>query len=304
LVCIIGSGYTGFLGLYPILIAQKLTAKGITCIAVDYPGYGRSEIDRKESEVSIAAQTRAWHCAGCYARQVLGFSRVVGVSWAMGSPALLQASLIPPSYIGSDVGRPEKKSKTSDCVYDGLCMLNAILNADAVHNHVIKEINKERTDLQRQIILAGISKDINLPPDNLAAFRAKLAEASPGLYYPAFEFYPLDPQTLQVVIDQLYSHESYQVPQVRGSFWFELCGLNFDNVKLHNSTKALLVHGENNELHVPTNIDGFVATNKAQIANGKPHYLKGGKHNDFMNFNHKNFEEMTSTIAKFAKSLN
>ena len=38
-----GSGYTGFLGLYPALLSQELTRRGVATIALEYPCYGASE---------------------------------------------------------------------------------------------------------------------------------------------------------------------------------------------------------------------------------------------------------------------
>mmetsp|Transcript_24961 Transcript_24961/g.41600 ORF Transcript_24961/g.41600 Transcript_24961/m.41600 type:complete len:702 (-) Transcript_24961:248-2353(-) len=318
LVCIISSGYTGFMGLYPILMAQELTRRGITCIALDYPGYGRSQSDRKEEEVSIGAQARAWYCAAKYARQVLGFTTVVGVAWAMGSPSLLQSSLMPLNNSDDSAaaaGAPAKKQKTSttgsssssaggEPVYDGIAMLNAILNADVVHSSVIKSVNENRVALQKRIDdNPSISKDVTLPPPSLTEFKAHVDSMDPTTLYPAFEGYPLDAKTLDVVINQLYSHGSYQVPRVRGAFWKELQSVNFDGTKLHPQTRALLVHGDSNELHDPTNTAGFIKTNESQVMGGAVQLLPGGKHNDFMHFGAPNFDDMARHISNFAVSV-
>ena len=62
ILVIVGSGYTGFLGLYPALLSQELTRRGVNALALEYPCYGASK-GRGENDVSIGAQARAWSAA-------------------------------------------------------------------------------------------------------------------------------------------------------------------------------------------------------------------------------------------------
>jgi len=304
LVVIVGSGYTGFLGLYPALLSQELTNRGITTIALEYPCYGACT-GRGAHEISIAAQARAWAAAAEYARNVLGFTKVVGASWAMGSPALAQAALIPPSGSSSSSSSSSSAaaSSASPVLFDGIAILNALMDADAVHTHVIASVNDKRKELTARIDgIPGLAGDVALPAPTLAEFRKHVSGMEDGALYAGFAGYPLDAKTLEVVINQLYSHEGYAVPQVRGAFWKELASLKFGQTKLPPATRALVVHGEANELHTPTNVVEFVETNKAQVEGGATVLLPGGKHNDFMNFGSPNFDEMIRHIAKFALS--
>merc|ERR1711907_917507 len=74
-VHIVGSGYTGFLRLYPTLFAQALTQRNHTVLAVEFPGYGEST--DSASNVGIAQQSRALEAIASHARDSLGFQKLV-----------------------------------------------------------------------------------------------------------------------------------------------------------------------------------------------------------------------------------
>jgi hypothetical protein len=227
LVCIVGSGYTGFLGLYPALLSQELTRRGVATIALEYPCYGASE-GRGEHEVSIAAQARAWAAAAAFARTALGFDTVVGAAWAMGSAALTLATTLlddggtplatpptpptPPPNGGEEAEALEEekrqrqppKSGNGNVLFDGVCLLNALLDADRVHAHVIASVNAKRAELERRVAgIPGLAGDVALPPPTLADFRKQVAAMDDGELYAGFAGYPLDAETLDVVIRQL-----------------------------------------------------------------------------------------------------
>ena len=221
-----GSGYTGFLGLYPALLSQELTRRGIATIALEYPCYGAST-GRGQNEVSIAAQARAWASAAEFARDVLGFSTVIGAAWAMGSAALTQATTLDynPGYAPSMPAPPprtqrpmgqqegavaEKREEKGAIVsggrarFDGVCLLNALLDADKVHSHVIASVNEKREELVRRIGgIPGLIGDVSLPPSTLAEFRKQVFAMEDRELYAGFAGYPLDAETLDVVIRQL-----------------------------------------------------------------------------------------------------
>ena len=275
LICIVGSGYTGFLGLYPALMCQALARENITGMALEYPGYGAST-GRGENEVSIANQADAFRAAASYARQCLGATRVVGVAWAMGSAALVQASL--------------------DGGFSGVALLNALLDAPRVHRHVISSVNAARPALEALVQNHGLADDVKLPPASYDEFAAMVSAMRDEGLYPGFQGYPLDARTLDVVIRQLYAHEGYAVPHVRGRFWKELAATSLGNVQL--SCPALLVHGELNELHTVENVKDFAATNDAPLK-----LLPQAKHNDFMRYGNASFDEMMAHIAAFAVNV-
>eukprot|EP00927_Polykrikos_kofoidii_P007387 TRINITY_DN1302_c0_g1_i11.p1 TRINITY_DN1302_c0_g1~~TRINITY_DN1302_c0_g1_i11.p1 ORF type:complete len:675 (+),score=102.63 TRINITY_DN1302_c0_g1_i11:56-2080(+) len=287
LVCIVGSGYTGFLGLYPALLSQELTRRGIISIALEYPCYGAST-GRSENDVSVGAQARAWAAAAAFARNTLGFTTVVGAAWGMGAPAMLYASLLPSPATPSPV------------LFDGVCCLNALLDADIVHANVIESVNGSRAELEASIQGKPFESDVPLPPPTHAEFRKEVSALDDDGLYPGFAGYPLDAKTLEVVIRELYSHEGYSVPKVRGAFLKELAAVAFGKTNLLPGTRALVVHGEQNELHTPKNVEGFVAANKAAVHGGAAILLKGAKHNDFMKFGDSNFEEMLRHVAAFS----
>lgn len=279
LCVIVGSGYTGWVALYPIMIAQELSRRGITVLALEYPPYGRST-GRGVHEINIAQQADDYVAAAAYARDVLGFDVVVGASWAMGSASLSTAVA--------------KQGTTGG--FDGVCLLNALLDAKILHESVIASVNSTRAELEQKIAARGIQEDVELPPKTYAEFKSMVDQMDPNALYPPFRGYPLDSKTTQVVIDELYAHEGYKLPPVRGSFWQELSNVSFGSTKL--PCPALLVHGAENELHNPSNIQQFAQTNGVT-----PLLLAGVKHNDFMHFGHPRFSEMVAAITEFATGI-
>ena len=182
-------------------------------------------------------------------------------------------------------------------------MLNALLDADKVHEHVIASVNAKREQLTQRIEgIPGLAGDITLPPPTLAEFRQQVGAMKDEGLFAGFAGYPLDAETLDVVIEQLYAHEGYAVPPVRGAFWKELAALGAGGrpVKLPRGTRALVIHGALNELHHPSNVNPFVEANKSQVANGGVVLLPKAKHNDFMHFGSPNFNEMLRHIVAFS----
>jgi len=277
LCCIVGSGYTGWVALYPIMLAQELSRRGITVLALEYPPYGRST-GRGVNEINIAQQADDFTAAAVYARDVLGFDKVVGAAWGMGSASLTKAA-------------SEKAGS-----FDGVCLMNAWLDAKKVHESVIASINSCRSDLEKKIKDKGLEDDQTLPAATYAEFKQMVDGLNPLELYPPFLGYPLDGKTLQVVIDELYSHEGYKLPQVRGGFWQELAAVSHGKTKL--ACPSLVVHGAQNELHTPDNVKEFVQTNGSKFV-----LLEGVKHNDFMHSGHPRLLEMLENIHDFARGV-
>ena len=89
-------------------------------------------------------------------------------------------------------------------LFDGVCLLNALLDADRVHAHVIASVNAKRAELERRVAgIPGLAGDVALPPPTLADFRKQVAAMDDGELYAGFAGYPLDAETLDVVIRQL-----------------------------------------------------------------------------------------------------
>ena len=89
-------------------------------------------------------------------------------------------------------------------LFDGVCLLNALLDADKVHSHVIASVNEKREELMRRIDgIPDLAEDVSLPPSTLAEFRKQVFAMEDRELYAGFAGYPLDAETLDVVIRQL-----------------------------------------------------------------------------------------------------
>ena len=197
-ICFVaGSGYTGVLSFYPTLFAQALTRLGFTVYGIEYEGYGATAGDA--ARLNLRRQRLAFLRAGQIAR-AQGFTRVVGIAWAMGALGLFGAA------------------SEQHGLFDSLIACNGLLSAPLVHQHVIAELRAEKRAVEdlRRTTPAKHAKFIDIPPLDYNAFREKVLAMNDNEIYGGFAGYPLDFETTRVVLRDLADHHDWRGAKQHG----------------------------------------------------------------------------------------
>lgn len=253
------SGYTGLNAIYPRLFAQGLTPHGFTVMGFDYRGQGQS--DGPPQRIIIAEQISDILSALHFARQVA-------------APAGCTVSLLGWGMAAGMVCAAAAAADEADWVAG----LNGWYDGAGFYRFAYSEA--ELRELKRRVA-----------EDYSATLRGE-----ESALVDAFEVYPLDPATREVVDARLRPVSGYST-QVRLEF--------ARSVALHDAIAiahklrcpAFFAHGEHNLLHPLEQTEAIYR----RAPEPKELLLIEGKHNDFMQPDHPEFLRLCGRLVEWAK---
>jgi pimeloyl-ACP methyl ester carboxylesterase len=211
---VVCSGFLGLHRIHPARFARILTRLGYCCFSFDYRGYGESEGIR--NRVLIEEQVRDIRNAVSITPTIEGVdhARIFVLGWAMGGGLVVDACRDLPNVKGI---------VAVNGLFDGVLFQESHRNSEEMADF------RQRVEEERQRrSLSGIAD-----------------------YVDPFEVYPLDPETLAYVRDNLDTVSGYE--SSRCSFEIADSLLRWSVLPVApSSTKPLFVaHGDRNLLHEP-----------------------------------------------------
>lgn len=264
LPCIIpNSGYMGLNAIYPSLFARALTKKGYACFGFDYRGFLENEGPAGVCKLDEQVEDIRNAVIFSGALPEVDAERIGVIGWGMAAGLIAKAAQ-------QDV-RIQAAAGLNG-FYCGARWLHQVFShVDFVK--MCREIEEEKL----RFVTEGTRK-FNNP----------------------FYFYPLDPETSQVVTDNLYTVKDYgqEISLEIGQSLMEFdAEKNIADIEI----PFFVGHGVDNLLHPITESELFFA----KLAGEKQFYAIKGKHNDFMFDDHPVFCELINELDQFfAKYLN
>jgi pimeloyl-ACP methyl ester carboxylesterase len=256
--CVIpNSGYMGLNRIYPALFARALTARGYVAFGFDYRGF--LDNDGPAGVCKLEEQAEDIRNASVYARTLpeVDAGRVGLLGWGMGA-ALVTAAAAREPDIRAVAG--------VNGFYNGERWLKT------VYSYV--EFQKLRREVQEE--------------------RIRLVREGVRRFDNPFRFYPLDPDTDDVVKDNLYTVKGYgqEISLELGQSLLE-----FDAEKYAGAIRVpvMVCHGRDNLLHPLEESLLFYD----RLSDPKELLILNGKHNDFMFDGHPVFESLSEALGSF-----
>lgn len=258
LPCIIpNSGYMGLNEIYPALYARALTKRGFACFGFDYRGFLDNEGDAGVCKLDEQVEDirNAVTFAGTLPE--VDADRIGLLGWGMAAGLVARATQLD-SRVKAVAGL--------NGFYCGERWLKLVFSY-ADFTRMKKEMEEEKI----RLVCEGKRKFDN-----------------------PFHFYPLDPDTEDVVNDNLYTVPGYgqEISLEVGQSIVE-----FDSEKNIQDIKVpvFVGHGKYNLLHPISEAESFFE----KVEGEKTFYAIEGKHNDFMFDDHPVFEALNDRLAEF-----
>jgi dipeptidyl aminopeptidase/acylaminoacyl peptidase len=256
------SGYMGLNRIYPALFARALTARGYVAFGFDYRGF--LDNDGPAGVCKLEEQVEDIRNASVYARTLpeVDAERVGLAGWGMGAALVMAAAAKEPDI---------RAVAGINGFYNGERWLKTVYSY-ADFQRLRREIREERVRFIR--------------------------EGSRRFENP-FHFYPLDPDTDDIVRDNLYTVKGYgqEISLEVGQSILE-----FDAERYADAIRVpvMVCHGKENLLHPLEESLSFYE----RLSGTKELLLLNGKHNDFMFDGHPVFEFLGDALgAFFGKTL-
>lgn len=262
LPCIIpNSGYIGLNAIYPALFARALTKRGYACFGFDYRGFLQNE--GPAGVCKLDEQVEDIRNAVTFAGTLpeVDADRIGLLGWAMAAGL---------SFREAQLDKRVKAVAGLNGFYCGERWLHQVFS----HVDFVK-MQKEIEEEEIRIVKEGTRRFDN-----------------------PFHFYPLDPDTEEVVHDNLYTVDGYgqEISLELGRSLMDFNSeKNIEDVKV----PAFIGHGKYNLLHPISESELFY--DKLQCE--KTFYAIEGKHNDFMFDDHEVFENLIGELDRFFQQI-
>lgn len=252
------SGYLGLNVIYPRLFAEPLTRAGYVVLGFDYRGNGESE--GMPGRLLIEEQVRDIKSGLTFVREQsqVDRSRVALLGWGMGAGNVIE------------VAAKDDRARAVIALngfYNGLSFLRARHGEEGLAR-----------------LSARLEED-----------RVKRGLTGSGEFANPYDVYPLDPDTLQEVEENLVPVPGFG-PQTAFELLESIIAFDAESVVHKISPRPLFVgHGEHNRLH-PFE-DALSLYGRAQRP--KTFYRIDGRHNDFMRSDHEVFERLSDSVVEW-----
>jgi len=259
--CIIAnSGYLGLNAIYPALFSRHLTKLGYVCLGFDYRGFAKS--GGKAGYCRLEYEVEDIVNAVTYARMQdeIDINKIGLIGWGMGAAIVVEVA---------------SKDERVSCVaalngfYNGTRWMKMVNTyADWLKMNKLMEEDKIRR------VVTGESK-----------------------YGDPYTFYPLDPETDDVVKENLNPVEGFG-PEIAYVLGESIANFNAEKSVANISPRPIFIaHGKYNVLHPVEEV--YSVFRKAKQP--KHLFLLEGKHNDFMFDGHQVFHELIKKLDIFFK---
>lgn len=256
--CIIpNSGYMGLNEIYPALFARALTARGYIAFGFDYRGFLDNE--GPAGVCKLNEQVEDIRNAFLYAGTLpqVDETRVGLIGWGMAAALVM----------GAAAAEPDIKAVAGlNGFYCGERWLKMIYSY-VDFSKLKKEVKEERIRFVRE----GNRKFDN-----------------------PFRYYPLDPETDDIVQDNLYTVEGYG-QEISLELGQSLLDFNAEDYADSLKVPVMVAHGRLNLLHPVEESLSFYE----RLSGQKKLLLLEGKHNDFMFDGHPIFEQLADELKAF-----
>lgn len=258
LPCIIAnSGYIGLNVIYPALFARALTKKGFAVFGFDYRGFVESGGPAGVCKLEEQVEDIRNAITFVGTLDEVDGDRVGLIGWAMACATVAKAAAI-------------------DCRVRAVAGLNGFYNgarwlASVYSYYDFVKIQKEIEALERQMVTTG-ERTFDNP----------------------FHFYPLDPDTGDVVQSSLYTVANYG-QEISLEIGKSIMEFNAEHYVPYIKVPMFVGHGRYNLLHPVSESESFFE----KLCCEKQLYLIEGKHNDFMFDDHPVFSELIGQLAAF-----
>ena len=262
LPCIIpNSGYMGLNEIYPALFARALTKRGFVCFGFDYRGFLDNE--GPAGVCKLDEQVEDIRNAITFAGTLpeVAPDRIGLLGWGMAAGLVAKAA------------EQDSRVKAVAGLNGFYCGARWLEQVFAYKDFMAmkEEIEREKIRLVRE----GIRKFSN-----------------------PFHFYPLDPDTEEVVNDSLYTVPGYgqEISLELGQSLMEFdAEKNIDDIKV----PVFVGHGKYNLLHPIAEAEHFYE----KLNGKKTFYAIEGKHNDFMFDGHEVLEALADRLKLFFDAM-
>lgn len=260
--CIIpNSGYMGLLDIYPSLFARALTKKGYIVFGFNYRGFTDSEGPAGVCKLEEQVEDIKNAITFVQTLEEIDKDRIGILGWGM-------------------AGGLCAKAAAEDERVKALACLNGFFNGErwlkSINTYVdFRNMKAEVEEEKIRFVKEGTRK-FNVP----------------------FHFYPLDPETKDVVLKDLYAVKDYGQDislEIGESILTFNSEKNIEDIKI----PVFVGHGKDNLLHPIEESEIFYS----KLTSKKELYVIDGKHNDFMFDNHPVFRELIEKLHGFFKAL-
>lgn len=247
--------------IYPALFARALTKKGYACLGFDYRGFIQNEGPAGVCRLDDQVEDirNAVTFAGTLPEVDSG--RIGLIGWGMAAGLVCKEA---------QMDNRVKAVAGLNGFYCGKRWLHQVFS----HVDFIK-MEKEIEEEEKRIVLNGTRKFDN-----------------------PFHFYPLDPDTEEVVHDNLYTVKNYgqEISLELGRSLMEFdAERNIEDLKM----PVFIGHGKYNLLHPISESEAFF--DKLQVK--RTFYVIEGKHNDFMFDDHEVFVRLIDELDQFFENM-
>ncbi|MDR1978317.1 MAG: alpha/beta hydrolase [Synergistaceae bacterium] len=256
--CVIpNSGYMGLNEIYPALFARAMTHRGYAAFGFDYRGF--LDNDGPAGVCKLEEQVEDIRNASVYVRTLpeVDADRVGLLGWGMAAALVMAAAAKEPGI---------KSVAGANGFYNGERWLKT------VYSYV--EFQKLRKEVQEE--------------------RSRFIREGVRYFKNPFHFYPLDPDTNDIVKDNLYAVKGYgqEISLELGQSVLEFDAESYADA-IH--VPVMICHGRDNLLHPLEESLSFYE----RLSGTKELLILNGKHNDFMFDGHPVFETLVNALGTF-----
>lgn len=262
LPCIIpNSGYMGLNEIYPALFARALTKRGFACFGFDYRGFLQNGGPAGVCKLDEQVEDirNAVTFAGTLSEVDAG--RIGLIGWGMAAGLVAKAT-------------------EQDARVKAMAGLNGFYCG------------------ARWLEQVFAYKDFAAMKKEMEEEKIRLVKEGTRKFSGPFHFYPLDPDTEDVVNDNLYTVPGYgqEISLELGQSLMEFdAEKNIEDIRV----PVFVGHGKYNLLHPITEAEHFYEKVKAR----KTFYVIEGKHNDFMFDGNEVLEALADRLAEFFHAM-
>lgn len=258
LPCIIpNSGYMGLNEIYPALFARALTKRGFACFGFDYRGFldNGGPAGVCKLDEQVEDIRNAVTFAGTLAE--VDTDRIGLLGWGMAAGLVARAAEL-------------------DCRVKAVAGLNGFYCGARWLSQVFSYTDFVK--MKREIEAESV----------------RLVKEGTRRFDNPFHFYPLDPDTEDVVMDNLYTVKGYgqEISLELGQSLMEFdAEKNIEDLKV----PVFVGHGKDNLLHPISEAEAFFE----KVEGEKTFYVIDGKHNDFMFDGDVRLEKLADRLGVF-----
>ncbi|WMJ83730.1 alpha/beta hydrolase [Oscillospiraceae bacterium LTW-04] len=257
---VVNSGYMGLNSIYPALYARALTKKGYAVFGFDYRGFLENE--GPSGVCKLEEQVEDIRNAVVFAslQKEVNSEEILLVGWGMAAALVMKAAALEPMV---------KAVAGLNGFYNGERWL-ASVNTYADFVKLKEEVKQERI----RFIQSGERKFDN-----------------------PFHFYPLDPETKDVVVENLYVVKGYG-QEISLEIGQSILEFNAEDYSDALNIPVFVGYGKDNLLHPAQESVAFFST---LHGDHNQLYKIDGKHNDFMFDDHPIFLQLVASLDTFFK---